>query len=119
MAATLRHDRDNTYRIELRGRLRRSDLQELEREAAAEIRRSGAIRLLVTLNSFDGWDVTANWRDLGFYVRHGNDIERIAIVGDGRWRGAALMFAGAGLRKAPVVFFEPEESARAEAWLAE
>lgn len=119
MAVTLLLDRGNTYRIELRGRLHAADLRELERTAAVEIRRAGPIRLMVELVAFEGWETTENWHDLGFYVHHGDDIERIAIVGEERWRSEALMFAGAGLRKAPVAFFESREAARADAWLAE
>ena len=119
MAATLQRDRGNTDRIELRGRLHADDLKELERTAASEIRRAGPIRLMVELIEFAGWEAAENWHDLGFYVHHGDDIERIAIVGEGRWRSEALMFAGAGLRKAPVEFFESREAARADAWLAD
>ncbi len=56
--------------------------------------------------------------DLTFYVKHGGAIERIAIVGDERWRSQSLMFAGADLRKAPVEFFSPEQAADARAWLS-
>ena len=34
--------------------------------------------------------------DLTFYVKHGEAIERIAIVGDEKWRTESLMFAGCG-----------------------
>jgi hypothetical protein len=118
MPASLQHDRGNVYRIDLRGRLRASDFRDLEYEAVREIRRAGALRLLIVLADFEGWDDGSDWHNLGFYVKHGADIERIAIVGDPRWRGEALMFAGAGLRTAPVEFFEPQDLPRAEGWLA-
>ena len=58
-----------------------------------------------------------NWNDMSFYVKHGDSIERIAIVGDERWRGEALMFAAADLRKGPVEFFSQPAVAEARAWL--
>jgi hypothetical protein len=119
MAARLTPAGGNVYRLEVSGRLRGADLFGVERLAAAEIGRAGAIRLLVVLNDFEGWDARDEWRDIGFYVRHGDDIERIAIVGDPRWRGEALMFVAAGLRRAPVRFFDPRDRPRAEDWLAE
>jgi hypothetical protein len=119
MAVRLHHARGNVYRIAMSGRLRAADLKLLEETAASEIRRAGKIRLLIALDAFEGWDEAANWRDLGFYVKHGDDIERIAIVGENRWRAPALMFAGAGLRRAPVVYFEPPDAKRAEDWLGE
>ena len=57
------------------------------------------------------------WSDLSFYVKHGDKIERIAIVGPERWRSEALMFAAADLRKAPVEFFAEGDVAEARAWL--
>jgi hypothetical protein len=119
VAVTLQHARGNVYRIEMSGRLRELDLNTLEKTAASEISRTGKIRLLVALEGFEGWDELADWRNLGFYVKHGDDIERIAIVGEDRWRAPALMFAGAGLRRAPVVFFTTPDARRAEDWLAE
>ena len=118
MAATLQHEGGHRYRLELSGRLTARDLHAVEDQAAAEIARAGPIRLLIELKGFDGWDPRDNWSDLGFYIRHGDAIERIAIVGDDAWRSEALMFAGADLRKAAVVFFRPAESGRARAWLA-
>ena len=44
------------------------------------------MRLLVVLDQFDGWDGLSNWSDLTFFARYGDNIERIAIVGDPRWR---------------------------------
>ena len=42
-------------------------------------------------------------------------IERIAIVGEERWKSEALMFAAADLRSAPVQFFPPRAMAEARA----
>jgi hypothetical protein len=106
------------YRADISGRLREDELRALQRAAAEEIRRGGRIRLLIVLKDFEGWDNAAG-RDLGFYIRHGSDVERIAIVGEERWRSEALMFAGAGLRKAPVAYYRTREALQAASWLAE
>ena len=50
---------------------------------------------------------------------HGNEIAKIAIVGEPRWEPEALAFAGAGFRRAPVKFFPSDQQARARAWLEE
>lgn len=118
MAATLRPDGGTTWRLHVTGVLRRRDLEAVEQTAADAIRRDGAIRLLVVLDGFAGWEPGASWRDMGFYIRHGDGIERIAIVGDDTWRSEALMFAGADLRKAAVEYFTTSEMARAAEWLA-
>ena len=76
------------------------------------------MRLLFVLADFEGWHPHDDWKDLTFYVTHGNQIERIAIVGDERWRSESLMFAGADLRTAPVEFFADDDLAGARAWLS-
>ena len=50
-----------------------------------------------------------------YYVKYGDRIERIAIVGPERWRSETLMFAG--VRRAPVGFFVDGAIAEARAWL--
>ena len=117
MAVSLQHHEANIYRIDISGRLTEDELKALQHAAAGEIRRGGRIRLLIMLKDFEGWDNAAG-RDLGFYIRHGSDVERIAIVGDERWTSEALMFAGAGLRKAPVAFFKTRDALQAATWLA-
>ena len=118
MAATLRPESGTTWRLHITGVLRRRDLEAVEQVAADAIRRGGAIRLLVVLDGFAGWEPGASWRDLEFYIRHGDGIEKMAIVGDEKWRSEALMFAGADLRKAAVEYFGTSDMARAAAWLA-
>jgi hypothetical protein len=118
MPASFQRDTANIYRIEISGRLTAADFAVLQRSAGTEIERAGKIRLLVVMTGFEGWAPGGNWRDLGFYVRHAGNIERIAIIGDERWRSEALMFVGADLRQAPVSFFGTAEGGRAEQWLA-
>ena len=118
MATSLQHERDNIYRIDMRGMLRKAELDQCQEQLIGEMARIGPVRLLVVLDGFEGWDPTGEWRDLSFYVRHGDAIERIAIVGDERWRSLALMFASADLRRAPVEFFPGDAAGDARAWLS-
>jgi hypothetical protein len=119
MAVSLRHEQDNVYRIEISGMLQERDFVAAQRSLAAELEGGGRgrVRLLVVLAQFEGWE-SAAWSDLAFYVGHGDDIERIAIVGDDRWRDEALMFAATDLRKAPVAYFGAIDATQARAWLS-
>ena len=116
---TVQHERGNVYRLEIQGTLRKQDLERCQQWLIEEMDRVGPVRLLFLLEGFEGWAAQDDWRDLTFYVKHGDAIERIAIVGDERWRGEAMMFAGADLRKAPVEFFEVGSLSEARGWLAE
>lgn len=117
MAVTLQRERDDLYRLEISGRLHKHDLDAVQRPLVEGIRRAGSVRLLVLLTNFLGWDDESNWRDLTFYVKYGDRLKRIAIVGDEKWRSQVLMFTAADLRAAPVEYFPPAERMAAEAWL--
>lgn len=118
MPVSMHHDGGNVYRVEIRGTLRKVELDRCMDELTPQIARAGSVRLLFVLEQFDGWEQGGDWGDLTFYVKHGDAIERIAIVGDERWRSEALMFASADLRKAPVEFFAADALGAARAWLA-
>jgi SpoIIAA-like len=118
MPMTVHHERDNVFRLEARGILRRSDFEGCQTVLIAEMRRLGPVRLLFLLEEFEGWAPHDDWHDLTFYVKHGGMIERIAIVGDERWRTKSLMFAAADLRKAPLEFFSEGNAADARTWLS-
>lgn len=119
MSVSLRHEHDNVYRMDISGVLQERDFTGMQRELSADLDGVRKIRLLVVLTAFQGWETGATWRDLAFYVRHGNEIERIAIVGEDRWRAEALMFAAADLRDAPVAYFDAVQAAQARAWLSD
>ena len=118
MPITMHHEGGNVFRFDVSGMLRKAELDTCQAALAAEIRRIGPVRLLFLLDGFEGWDERGPWNDLTFYVHHGASIERIAIVGEERWRSQALMFAGADLRRAPVEFFAGDVVA-ARVWLGE
>ncbi len=118
MSISMQHERDNVYLLEVSGLMRKADLEQCEKELADEMRRLPQVKLLFVLKDFEGWEPHADWNDLTFYMKHGGAIERIAIVGDSRWRSEALMFAAAGLRRAPVKFFSEDDLASARVWLS-
>jgi hypothetical protein len=118
MPVSLEQEGQNVYRLEMSGVLRKADLDRSQVELAEEMRRVGAVKLLCVLKEFEGWEQNAGWNDLTFYVKHGGAIDRIAIVGEERWRAEALMFAAAGLRRGPVQYFQGPDLAAARTWLA-
>jgi SpoIIAA-like len=115
MSAALHHEHGNIFRVEIQDTLTKEDLKRCEDQLLRESARTGPVRLLFILDGFAGWNAQDNWGDLSFFVKHGDVIERIAIVGEERWRDEALMFAAADLRKAPVAFFSEAQEARV--WL--
>ena len=119
MAIELHHERDNIFRIDLTAKLRQAEFQHCQEQILQEVSRRGPVRLLFVLDRFEGWESQDNWGDLSFFVRHGDSIARIAIVGEERWRDLALMFAAADLRRAPVEFFGEMDLVNARLWLGQ
>ena len=118
MAIRLQYEDGNIYLLEVRGTLRSDELKACQNALADEISRRPRVRLLVVLDGFEGWDPGSDWRDLSFYVKHGDAIERMAIVGDEVWRSGMLMFAGTDLRRGHVEFFPERDRAKARTWLS-
>lgn len=119
MPATIRHESGKLFRIDISGTLRHEELESVQAVVAREIAHLGSVTLLFVLDKFLGWERNADWGDLTFYRAHDNHIEKIAIVGEERWRDDGLAFAGAGMRKAAVRFYPPGQIGLALAWLVQ
>jgi hypothetical protein len=119
MPVALHHEDGNTYRLDISGVLSRAEFSRSEEALKRELDRVGSAKLLCVLTDFRGWETGGDWQNMGFYMKHGDAITRIAIVGDERWRDLTMMFASADLRKAPVEFFPENAMAQARAWLSD
>jgi hypothetical protein len=121
MPATLDYDPEPNEICVLRisGVLTRSEFAAAQSRIAGKIDTGSKPSLLAILENFEGWERGADWNDLDFLFSHSSEIAKIAIVADPRWETLALAFAGAGIRRAPVKFFPPNQLARARSWLAE
>src|SRR5262245_37372493 len=117
MPATIEHEGDEVYRVSASGTLRKAELDAVQGTVAPALAR-GKVRLLIVLEQFEGWERGADWNDVRFYERHGENVERIAIVGDEKWRADAQVFLLAGLRVAPVRCFASGELDQARGWLS-
>ncbi len=119
MPAQIQQQSNDTYVLRISGSLKRSEFGAEQTALARQIDTGSKPRLLVILENFEGWERGADWDDLDFMISHGGKISRIALVAEPRWDTLALAFAGAGVRRAPVKFFPPNELDQARSWLAE
>jgi len=114
----LQCNEDGIVHARLSGAMTLADQQALEGLAKRMIDAGGKVRLLVTLEGFESWEKDSAWGDdLGFQLDYGNDIVRIAVVGDQRWKDQALMFLGKGFRDTAIEFFPPDSLAVAKDWV--
>lgn len=99
------------------GALKRRELATAQAELVKSLPPAGMVKSFIILENFTGWQRGEDWGDVSFFFEHGDKIEKIAIVGDPRWESQVLVFAGAGLRRAPVKFFRTGQEQEARAWL--
>jgi hypothetical protein len=104
--------------LRISGVLKRDEFAAAQDELARKIDVGAKPRLLAIAENFEGWERGADWNDLDFLLSHSGEIAKIAVVAEPRWEVQALAFAGAGVRRAPVKFFPPNELAQARTWLA-
>jgi hypothetical protein len=104
-------------RIRIRGIMRLADQTALQDAARKLIEQGKKPRLLVLTEKFEGWEKGEGWGDVGFLMNYGDDIVKIAIVGDERWKEQAFMFTGKGLRTTEIEFFPASLSKEAELWV--
>jgi hypothetical protein len=119
MPARIDYEPNNVCVLRISGVLKRSEFGGGQEAVAREIDAGSKPRLLAILENFEGWERGADWNDLDFMLSHGDEISRIAIVGEPRWETQALAFAGMGFRRAPVKFFPAGQESQARAWLAQ
>jgi hypothetical protein len=119
MPVQIQYQPDDICVLRISGILKRSEFGAEQNALARRINMGSKPRLLVILENFEGWERGADWNDLDFLISHGGKISKIAIVAESRWETLALAFAGAGVRRAPVKFFPPNELEKTRSWLAE
>lgn len=117
MSTTIQKEAGNVWQFCISGVLKKAELDAAQAEAREEIVRSGKIKVLLLLEDFQGWEKGADWGDMTFTATYGDQIERIAIVGEAKWETETLMFIGAGFRRTAVKSFAPGEAKQARAWL--
>ena len=117
-SAIIQANDDGLVHARISGVMTPDDQRALEATARRLIDDGRTVSLLVTLDDFLGWKTDPAWGDdLDFNATHGGHIDRIAIVGDPRWRGEAFLYVGKGFRRADVEFFNMDQLDAARRWL--
>ena len=119
VTATLKRENDNIYVIRIGGLLNKETVSNIEKIARRDID-SGARdlkMLLILQDDFAGWQRTGSWDDVDFFSQYGDNIVKIAVIGDAQWEAQVLAFLGAGNRKAEVRLFQQGKESEARGWL--
>ena len=103
--------------IKIRGMLKKTDHERIIQIAKAAIAREGKIKALIVAEDFEGWERHEDWGDVSFMMEEGQQIEKMAIVGDEKWRDDALAFTAKGFRPTAIEFFAASRMNEARIWL--
>ncbi|HEY6363779.1 MAG TPA: STAS/SEC14 domain-containing protein [Candidatus Binatia bacterium] len=104
--------------LKVRGMLKKADHERIIQIAKAAIERVGKVRALIILEAFEGWEQHEAWGDVSFMMEEGQHIEKMAIVGDEKWKDDALAFTAKGFRPTTIEFFGTARLNEARTWLA-
>mgnify|MGYP001549881505 CR=1 FL=1 len=75
------------------------------------------LRVLIVLDNFEGWDKSESWEDLDWVEANDRRLQRMAFVGEERWRDSVEVFALKGLRPVEIEYFGPGQESEARRWL--
>jgi hypothetical protein len=103
--------------IKLTGQLKKRHLDAMQVAAIDAMRRWGKIKVLILTENFTGWEPGADWGDVGFIEGPGRSVEKLAIVGDEKWKELAYAFTARSYRSTAIEYFSASERDRATAWL--
>jgi hypothetical protein len=106
----------NVVMVFVSGQLTEAELAEAQLTAAKAMAPMDRVRIVVIVDDFEGWQKGADWNDMSFQMENDSKIERMALVGDRRWKDLVLAFVGQGLREFPIEYFERGQMATARAW---
>jgi len=109
---------ERVLHVRLNGKLTDADYQQFVPEVEELIARHGSLRLLVEMTDFHGWQAGALWDDLKVYLKHGDEIERLAIVGEKKWQEWMTRLSAPFLHS-EARYFDHEQAAEARRWVLE
>ena len=93
------------------------DMKQWQEAFVAAIERYGKVRVLVVLETFQGWEKSDAWEDISFIAEYDKKIEKLAVIGDLKWRDDVSAFIGKPFRSASIEFFNPSQESEARTWL--
>lgn len=110
---------DNTIAIRASGKLTHEDYQSFLPKLEEKIKTLGKASILLELDNFSGWELQAAKDDFSFGMKHLDDIERFAVVGDKAWERWMVLMAKPFLSAKKLRYFDHESLQVAWDWLRE
>jgi hypothetical protein len=104
--------------LKVRGKFNKADHDRIIQIAKEAVEREGKVHALIMLEAFEGWERRGDWGDVSFMMEQGQQIEKMAIVGDEKWKDDTFAFTAKGFRATAIEFFTPSRLSEARTWLS-
>lgn len=105
--------------IKMTGEVNREDIDRVCTAAARAIDQWTKIRLLITLEDFTGCTEKPLGDGLGFVPLDGENVDKLAVVGERTREDVSRIFPGESLPAAAVNYFLPAERDQAVMWIVD
>lgn len=108
----------NVVEVQATGKLTKEAYETFVPMTEKKIAEHGKIRILFVMHGFHGWSAGAAWEDFKFDLKHFNDIERLAIVGETKWEKGMSVFCRP-FTTAKIKYFDHTDIDKAREWITE
>ena len=75
----------NLFGIAFRDTLTEEDHDVFASTLADHLKEHTTTRVVITMDDVDDWQPEEAWEELAFDIRHLNDLDKVAVVGDDLW----------------------------------
>ncbi len=104
--------------LDVSGTLEKADYEQFAARFDELVSEHGKLRVLFDMKHFEGWTPGGMWEEIRFDVKHADDLERVAGVGEKKWEEGLVDFCKA-FTSAKVKYFDSTDAEAAREWLVE
>lgn len=98
------------------GKLTVGDYDKFLPIAKEKIAHFGKVKWYFEMKDFEGWEADALWKDIKFDIKHFNDVEKMAIVGEKKLHEIVTQFTKP-FTGATVKYFDSTDKEEAKDWI--
>jgi hypothetical protein len=117
MAIHIETETNGLLNVRISNLMTGEDMIQCQEAIVSAIKLYGTIKGLMILDAFKGWEKSDVWKDVSFFSEYEKKIEKIAVIGDLKWRDDVYAFLGGPFRSASIEFFNPSQESEARTWL--
>ena len=113
---TILEEDENLIATKISEKITAADYEKILPIITEKIQQYGKFRWYFELEDFEGWELKGLYKELNFDIRHSQDLEKIAMVGEVKWT-EWLSDMMKPFTSAEMKFFEAAEREIALEWI--